>query len=206
MRIVYLTQRLPFGEGETFIVPELEALIALGHELLIIPLRSGDPVLHDDVGPVLARTRVLPRVPRLAAAVVSAAVRHPRRTAGAFWRLRRTRPRRRGLSNAVAIAQGLWVARVARAWGADHIHAHWAHLTASLAMGAGALSGIPWSFTAHRYDIVLNNLLAEKLRAARFGRFIARQSLSLARGIVPSDALARPARRPSWSAQPGSSR
>ncbi len=33
MRIVYVTQRLPFGEGETFVVPEVEALLAAGHEL-----------------------------------------------------------------------------------------------------------------------------------------------------------------------------
>ena len=30
MRIVYVTQRLPYGNGETFIVPEIEALIDAG--------------------------------------------------------------------------------------------------------------------------------------------------------------------------------
>jgi glycosyltransferase involved in cell wall biosynthesis len=80
---------------------------------------------------------------------------------------------------------------VARAWGADHIHAHWAHLTATLAMGASAVSGIPWSFTAHRYDVILNNLLAEKLRSARFGRFIAREMLELARRLAGPDDFAR---------------
>ena len=53
------------------------------------------------------------------------------------------------------------------------------------------MSGIPWSFTAHRYDVVLNNLLAEKLRSARFGRFIAREILDLARPLVAPDAIAR---------------
>jgi glycosyltransferase involved in cell wall biosynthesis len=92
------------------------------------------------------------------------------------------------LFNARATAEGVWLAGVARAWGADHIHAHWAHLTATLAMGASEVSGIPWSFTAHRYDIVLNNLLAEKLRSARFGRFIAREMLDHARRLVgPED-------------------
>ena len=40
MRIVYVTQRLPFGEGETFVVPEVEALLAAGHEMMIVPRRS----------------------------------------------------------------------------------------------------------------------------------------------------------------------
>ena len=148
-------------------------------------------MVHDDVGALVARTQTLPRAADIAAAVLHALVRHPCRTVRAFWRLRRTRPRRRGLSNAVATAQGIWVARLARDWGADHIHAHWAHLTATLAMGASAVSGIPWSFTAHRYDVVLNNLLAEKLRTARFGRFIARETLRLARRLVAPDAFAR---------------
>ena len=32
MRIVYVTQQLPFGKGETFVVPEVDALLAGGHE------------------------------------------------------------------------------------------------------------------------------------------------------------------------------
>jgi colanic acid/amylovoran biosynthesis glycosyltransferase len=191
VKIVYVTQRLPFGEGETFVVPEIEALLAAGHELMIVPRCSRDAVVHDNVGALLPRTRVLPRAGAVAAAVAGALARSPRRTAGAFWRLRRTRPRRRTIANAVATAQGIWLARIAREWGADHIHAHWAHLTATLAMGASTMSGIPWSFTAHRYDVFLNNLLTEKLRSARFGRFIAREMLAVARPLVAADAFDR---------------
>jgi colanic acid/amylovoran biosynthesis glycosyltransferase len=191
VKIVYVTQRLPFGEGETFVVPEIEALLAAGHELLIVPRRSTDPVVHDDVGALVPRTRTLQGIGAVVAAVAGALARSPRRTAGAFWRLRRTRPRYRAIVNAVATAQGIWLARMARQWGADHIHAHWAHLTATLAMGASAMSGIPWSFTAHRYDVFLNNLLTEKLRSARFGRFIAREMLAVARPLVAPDAFTR---------------
>ena len=51
-------------------------------------------------------------------------------------------------------------------------------------MSASEFSGIPWSFTGHRYDVVLNNLLVEKLRSARFGRFIARRMLEMRSPIV----------------------
>ena len=191
MRILYVTQRLPFGQGETFVVPEIEALLAAGHEVLIVPRRATDPIVHDDVGPLLTRTRPLPGALTIAAAVARALARHPRRTVRAFWRLHRTRPPRRAIFNALATAEGMWLAEVARGWGADHIHAHWAHLTATLAMGASEVSGIPWSFTAHRYDVILNNLLAEKLRSARFGRFIAQEMLDYVRPIAGPDALAR---------------
>ncbi len=191
MRIVYVTQRLPFGTGETFIVPEVEALLTCGHEIMIVPRLSRDEVVHDDVGLLLARTRVPPNAGNIVASVARSLARHPGRALRAFWPLRRTRPRHRAFSNAVATAQAMWLGRVARAWGADHIHAHWAHLPATLAMGASALSGIPWSFTAHRYDVLLNNLLTEKLRSARFGRFIARDMLDLARRLVEPDAIER---------------
>src|SRR5262249_49986712 len=102
-----------------------------------------------------------------------------------------SRPRYRILLNAVATAEGTWLARVAQEWGADHIHAHWAHWTASVAMAASRVSGIPWSFTAHRYDVVANNLLDEKLKSARFGRFIARHMLEMARGMVSPEAASR---------------
>jgi colanic acid/amylovoran biosynthesis glycosyltransferase len=191
MKIMYVTNRLPFGQGETFIVPEVEALLAAGHELLIVPRRSRDPVVHDDVGALLPRTRTLPGIGAVVAAVAGALARSPRRTAGAFWRLRRTRPFYRVIVNVLATAQGIWLARMARQWGADHIHAHWAHLPATLAMAASAMSDIPWSFTAHRYDIMLNNLLSEKLCSARFGRFIAREMLAMVRPLVTPDAFAR---------------
>jgi glycosyltransferase involved in cell wall biosynthesis len=191
MRIVYVTQRLPYGNGETFIVPEIEALIDAGHEVLVIPRRSTDPILHDDVAGLVTRMRRVPGAPAIAAATAGALARAPRRAARALWQCGRTRPRRRGISNAIATAEGMWLARIARAWGADHLHAHWAHLTATMAMGASEVSGIPWSFTAHRYDVLLNNLLDHKLRSARFGRFIARYMLDVATGLVSPEAASR---------------
>jgi glycosyltransferase involved in cell wall biosynthesis len=191
MRIVYVTQRLPFGTGETFVVPEVDALLGAGHEVLIVPQISKEPVVHDDVGALLPRTLRLPGAVGLATTVAAQIVREPRETLQAFWRLRHTRPRWRAILNARATAQGIWAGHLAKAWGADHIHAHWAYLTATIAMAASAVSGIPWSFTAHRYDLVRNNLLAQKLRSARFGRFISQETLAMARSLVSPDAMAR---------------
>lgn len=191
MRIVYVTSRLPYGQGETFIVPEIDALLAAGHDVLVVPRRSYEPILHDDVSAVLERTRRLPGTLTIAADAAAALARDPRGVARAYWRLRSSRPRWRSLLNAYATAQGAWLAKLARAWRADHIHAHWAHLTATMAMGASAMSGIPWSFTAHRYDIILNNLLDQKLRSARFGRFIADYMLGVTRRLVSPEAAAR---------------
>lgn len=51
----------------------------------------------------------------------------------------------------------------------EHIHAHFAHGPASVALVANQLTKISFSFTAHANDIFVNTwLLAEKIRAAKF--------------------------------------
>jgi colanic acid/amylovoran biosynthesis glycosyltransferase len=53
--------------------------------------------------------------------------------------------------------------------GVGHLHAHWASYPATVAYVVHRLYGIPYSFTAHAYDIyMMQYLLREKLRAARF--------------------------------------
>ena len=191
MKIVYITQRLPFGTGETFVVPEVQALLDAGHEVRIVPRISREPVIHDDVSALLPRTCRLPGAFRIATALAAQLARDPRGTLQMFWALRHTRPLWRAILNSRATVHGIWVGQMAKAWGAQHIHAHWSYLTATLAMSASTVTKIPWSFTAHRYDIVRNNLLAQKLRSARFGRFISQETLAMGRSLVPPDAMAR---------------
>ncbi|MGH8059825.1 MAG: glycosyltransferase, partial [Candidatus Entotheonellia bacterium] len=51
----------------------------------------------------------------------------------------------------------------------QHIHAGWASYPATAAWIASELTGIPFSFSAHSYDIYLvRSLLREKIRRARF--------------------------------------
>ena len=89
------------------------------------------------------------------------------------------------LRNLVAFPKALWVARLARSWNADHIHAHWAGPPSTVAFIASRLSGVPFSFTAHFADIAANNLLREKSASARYVRFIATAMMELARETAP---------------------
>ncbi len=140
-----------------------------------------------------ARSCPDPRAARrgaVASSVAAALARTPHDTAAAFWGAPDPAPSSRARQCA-GCRRGHVGGPDRTGVGADHIHAHWAHLTATLAMSASMATGIPWSFTAHRYDVILNNLLTEKLRSARFGRFIAREMLAIASRYVPQDALAR---------------
>jgi glycosyltransferase involved in cell wall biosynthesis len=53
--------------------------------------------------------------------------------------------------------------------GIEHVHAHWATYPTTVAMLVRRWSGIPYSFTAHAYDIhMVARLLPEKIRSAEF--------------------------------------
>jgi colanic acid/amylovoran biosynthesis glycosyltransferase len=87
------------------------------------------------------------------------------------------------LKNLVVYPKGLWLAALARDFHADHIHAHWLSTPATIAMIASEVAGIPWSCTAHRADIDLNNLLPAKLSYAQFVRFISESGMRMAASL-----------------------
>lgn len=184
LRLVYITEHLPFGPGEPFFIAEIATLAAAGHEVLILPLMYRSEPAHPDAARLRERAHRIPlRSPRFFLGVVGAVLRHPARC----WRiLRRYRD-----GNLKSALKGLYAAGIVRRWDADHLHAHWADFTATMAQVISELTGIPWSFTAHRYDIVANNRLGEKLRSAAFARFISRDGLRLARLAVSEEELAK---------------
>lgn len=164
MRILYVTERLPFGRGEAFIIDEIQELRRLGHDVRIVPAFPGGRIEHDDA--------------RALAGLVSGAESRwlSRRGIAAFAfgvkASLASRLPRIALRN-VQMALRAWaVASEVRRWGPEHIHAHWANYTSTLAMCLAHVLRCPWSFTAHRYDIAYDNLISLKLSSATFARAI----------------------------------
>jgi glycosyltransferase involved in cell wall biosynthesis len=83
----------------------------------------------------------------------------------------RSRPRT-AAKNLLVHPKALWLARRLREIGPDHVHAHWASASSTLAMVAAERARVPWSLTAHRWDIREANLLQAKARSACFVRTI----------------------------------
>ncbi len=184
MKLVYLTVTMPFGSKEPFFIPEVQEMVRQGCQLRIVPRSPVAEVNNQDAQglPELAVSRPLVCGEILGAAWLEL-LRHPIRALRALGWLFGSRDLATGLKNLVAYPKSLWIARRARQWGADHIHAQWATVTSTMAMVASHVSGIPWSCTAHRGDIAANNLLAMKIQRAAFFRFIARDGLATARAI-----------------------
>lgn len=189
MRLVYVTSSLPHGLGEAFILPEVLELGRQGHEVWVVPMHPRGRIVHAEALQ-LGERAVVQRL--LSLEVLRGALREflrsPVRALRALALLLTWKPRHL-LKNLGVYPKGLWLGGLVRRLGVEHVHAHWAATTASMAMVAAEVSGIPWSFTAHRWDIVENNLLARKCRHASFARFISQSGLELAqrREVVCED-------------------
>lgn len=104
-------------------------------------------------------------------------------------------PRRASALAARAASEGapLRLVALALAWGArarregwQHLHASFAGFPAFVAAEAARIAGIPWSFTAHAYDVQEPRpWLPRLLREACFVRAISRESARRLRHLAP---------------------
>jgi colanic acid/amylovoran biosynthesis glycosyltransferase len=193
-RVVYVTASLPFGNSEHFVVPEIDELERQGIEIIVCPRKwQASTVAADRLHLVDRALEARLISPRIVAGAVRAFLRSPGGVARAVWCLRASRSPGVLAKNLAVVPKGLWLAEYVRAHGVRHLHAHWASTTATLAMLASQVSGVPFSFTAHRWDIAEDNLLATKVRAAAFARAIdrlgAEELASLARAKISEIAV-----------------
>ena len=159
MRIAYVIPAWPPLPSQPFVVNEMIEVQEAGHELTVAGLYAGrdDPLRHGTFAR-LRPTRVLP-APLLDAGTVATAVRT------CCWRPWRVVITLAGLH--AAAGGNVWAhaklvavtpKALAMAWrlhraGVEHVHAHFANQTADCAAIAATVAGIPFSFTAHAYDI-----------------------------------------------------
>ena len=169
--IVYLVRSCP-RLSPTFVLDALLRLEQLGARIELFALAASGETL---VQPAVARLRTTPRVLRRASPAdhVLVARAAPARYVAAALSAARQVQHERGYhveSRFSAFARAVTLARHLsrlRAHGPVHLHAHFAHDPALVAQLAHALTGVPYTFTAHARDVhqVSPSLLAR--RAAR---------------------------------------
>jgi colanic acid/amylovoran biosynthesis glycosyltransferase len=188
-KILYVTATLPYGEGESFLIPEVKELLRRGWDVRIVPRSPTYQLVHYDADELQAHctARSLFGWDIIKGALAEIFFR----PGGAFRALRILfggSDWRTFLKNLAVYPKGLWLGGIARSWHAEHIHVHWISTPATIGMVAGIVSQTPWSCTAHRADIDLNNLLAEKLNRASFVRFISQSGWRMAESLsAPPD-------------------
>jgi glycosyltransferase involved in cell wall biosynthesis len=193
MKLVIVTAFFPFGKGETFLEPEMQELVDREIDFTIVPRNASGEIFHHR----FSRYRQLVRAPQIFSrtilvAAVAEILRNPVGSLKAIVRIFVASSARIMLKNLAVVPKGLWLGREVRESQVTHIHCHWAGTTATLAWLASMISGVPWSCTAHRWDICENNQLVPKYHAASFFRFISASGLRMAGEIgVPVETKAK---------------
>jgi colanic acid/amylovoran biosynthesis glycosyltransferase len=174
VHLLYVTAAMPFSFGETFITTEILELRRRGHRVTVVPVRPRRrDVPHDDARQLTDSTineAVLSL--RVVLGALGQLIHAPLESAKAAWLIARSRSLKVLFNNLAVLPKGLWLGGVAREKQIHHIHAHWLGTSATTAFIASIVSGVDWSFTAHRWDISENNLIEEKTRTAKFARAI----------------------------------
>jgi glycosyltransferase involved in cell wall biosynthesis len=159
---------------ETFICGEIAELRRRGLSLALFALaRPKEEVCQPEALRLAEEvTYALPLTSlRLLRAHLVWIVRRPARYLGTLWMLTSATWR-----NPVYLAKTVYVFlkaveladQMAR-MGVSHVHAHWATYPTTAALAISELTGLPFSFTAHAWDVdVVRTLLPEKVRLARF--------------------------------------
>ncbi|WP_157953133.1 glycosyltransferase family 4 protein [Nocardioides allogilvus] len=167
MRLLYITASYPFGgSAESFLEPELAELAALGVRIDVLPMRRTGVARALPPGVTL-------RAESLAGSVRTT-LRHRARGTGALLRVLRQSPRVLARNSVVIPLAVAVAASIADEEPYDHIHAHWLSHTSTCALAISHLTGSPFSITAHRWDVYVENLFHAKAERAVFIRFIAR--------------------------------
>jgi len=163
--------------SETFISNEILLLENLGFAIHLFSMRQPrENFAHKSVARIQAGVDYLPEtllrpLPRLMYHNCLLAAQKPQAYAGAmkiaFQRFLRAR---KSATLKHLFQAGYLVHRLLATRKITHLHAHFAHSPASVAMFASILSGLPFSFTAHAKDVYTSDprQLKDKLIRAQF--------------------------------------
>ena len=203
MRIAYVIPAHPPLPSQPFVVNEMIAVQDAGHDVVILPLYPGgqDSLRHG----TFARLRPVAVLPaslvdwRTVGLATLVLLRHPVRVLRTLLGLHWTAGRSLA-SHARLVA--VTPKALAAAWrlprlGVERLHAHFANQTADCAGIAGSVAGLPFSFTAHAYDIystdprLRNATLDWKLRHAARVFAVSNFARDLLRARLPEADRAR---------------
>jgi len=175
LKLAYVLNTYP-QRSHSFIRRELNALERRGHSVLRLAMRGADTPMVDplDAAEEARTEHVLKAGAATLAKMMVARIIEAPQLSFAAWRLLLEVWRasdKRLLRHLVYYAEACHVAARCRNEGIEHIHAHFGTNAATVAMLAGALTGIPFSFTVHgpeEFDSPAALGLPKKMRRAAF--------------------------------------
>lgn len=167
-KIIYILSQFP-EIHETFILREIKALKDRGIDILILSLKPcRDKVIHDEARELMKKT-IYGKVHGLWFTVHS--ILHPVKTISTFFYVVKTYSKSpKEFIKAIYVwLECFYFARIIHKEKIMHIHSHWATMPTTAAVILSKLTGVPFSFTAHAWDIFVNcDGLEGKINKAKF--------------------------------------
>jgi colanic acid/amylovoran biosynthesis glycosyltransferase len=166
IHVAYVLHRFP-SLTETFVAEEIRSVRNLGatiHLYSLLPAKTD--VVHPVSAELLPHVRYAPKIyaPSLWSAQLHFLFRKPRQYLRLLWSLLAEPVPEPNfvLKRLVIFAKGIWVARQLEGSPVQLVHTHFAWLSAAACMAITQLLDLPFSITAHAYDIYShkNDLLA----------------------------------------------
>jgi glycosyltransferase involved in cell wall biosynthesis len=190
MKLLYVTETLPWGRGESFFYPEIKALLQQGVEVKVLTTFPGNEFFHphgrDLISILLDTDRRTGGIGgNLKCAFLFRSLRQLISGRGSI-----IERGKKAVKNTLLFRRADDSIASLQRWKPDHIHAQWANYTSTLAWMLSEALQVPWSFTAHRYDLLYDNLLLEKSKNAAFVRITSEQArdLAISRGLLSDSA------------------
>ncbi|MEP6462640.1 MAG: glycosyltransferase family 4 protein [Frankiaceae bacterium] len=203
--IIFIVRSWP-RLSQTFVLDEILGLERLGLPMHIVALTAAhEAVVQAEVSSVQAPVDYLSERPERIRVVADhvrqalvAPVRYLRAVALALGRGERDegyQTASRGQRLTMAVRLAALTRAHSRGDGAVpvHLHAHFAHDPAAVAMLAHLLTGLPWSFTGHARDLwqVAPAALAERVASAQFTVTCSRAGADHVRALTPAGRQSR---------------
>lgn len=175
MKICYITAQSPYGPGEQFIPPEILNINKKGHEVIVIPVKPENKLAQGEEAQLVGKQTI--KIPLYNFQVFYKSlvemVKHPVKAIKVLGNiLTKSNGPKKIIKNLAVFPKGLVTAQLIQKNNVEHIHCHWASTSSTVGYIASTITGIPFSITAHRWDIADNNMLNEKVRKAKFIRAI----------------------------------
>ncbi len=192
MKILYITMLAPYPKAEPFITNEMLELQRQGHHVFVAPILIPNQHIYK-LSPAFSQCTIIKKLWDCEVLLTSAKLWLTSRIARSAVKqvLMADLTPKVFLRNLAVIPKALWISKNINEWKPDHIHAHWIHMSATTAMLVHDITGIPFSITAHRGDIIDNNLLDIKANKSVFVRFISDYSKQAFADRVPDAARFR---------------
>lgn len=175
MTLVYVTAKAPFGNCEQFILSEIINIVNSGYKVICLPIRPEKLAYKGEESTIVAQYSI--RMPLFSISILLIAfitiIQNPLKFLKIIFNIvRYSGDFNKIIKNFIVLPKGLVSGYIFKNEKVEHIHAHWASTTSTVAYIASYISEIPWSLTTHRWDIAENNMLKEKVRTAKFVRAI----------------------------------